>query len=62
MFLFGEEAHKQPGNRQYEIYHKWVTDEAKKVILNNIFHETILFYLTAIMNIARVSKKELKKA
>jgi hypothetical protein len=60
MFLYGELGHRDEDDREYRLFQKWVTDDTERELLHNTFHTVLIWLAVAIINVGRISKRELQ--
>lgn len=61
-FLYGSLGHRTEKDKAYKMYQKSVTNEFTRELMYNTFHNTIIWLLTAVINIGKASKEELQRA
>ena len=59
MFLYGELGHRDEDDRDYGLFQRWVTDSTERELLHNTFHTVLTWLAVAIINVGRISKREL---
>ena len=61
MVLYGALAHRDADDASFQQYRIWVTNEDERAIIHDSFWQVVVWILATVINIARISQRELAR-